>query len=456
MDVTAARTPSVEARAEIDPRAILDGIPGLVAVVAADGEVVWVNDSMAELTGYERSELIGSNMVDHLDLSWSSMALESIEYALATPGMRLPTMLRFFARDGKPIVMEVTANNQLDHPAVQGLIVHLRPSDERQLLDAILESFAAGDELVETMRRVHEVVAAETLRADAAVVLSAPAEHLARAYASTPVLEMVCHFEGAATPWQESARTLLPVLLPTLDGLPAPVRQVAADQGYQACWAFPISRSGTPFVDAVLVVWRREPGLPEPSAHLLAARLVRLCELILERVEHGRVLAHAAGHDALTGLANRERFFALVDEHLEGNGSLLGVLYLDLDGFKPINDARGHAAGDQVLVAVAERMRASVRASDTVARLGGDEFAIACPGADEVELVRLAERLLAVVRAPIAVHGASVHVGTTIGLASGRAGSCSSERLVAAADQALLQAKASAKGTWRAAPPMAG
>jgi diguanylate cyclase (GGDEF)-like protein/PAS domain S-box-containing protein len=435
---------------------VLNGIPGLVAVVAADGEVVWVNDPMVELTGYRREELVGSNMLDHLDTSWNPLALESIEYALATPGMRLPTMLRFLTRAGEPIVMEVTANNQLHDPAVRGLIVHLRPSDERQLLDSILESFAAGDDLGDTMHRVHEVVAAETLRADAAVVLSAPTDGLARAYASTPVLEMVCHFEGSATPWREAAETLRPVLLATLDGLPSPVRQVAEEQGYRACWAFPISRAGTPFVDAVLVVWRREPGLPEPSAHILASRLVRLCELILERVEHGRALAHAARHDALTGLANRERFFDVIEGHLSGTGALLGVLYLDLDGFKPINDERGHAAGDEVLVTVADRMRASVRGSDTVARLGGDEFAIACPGADEAELVRLAERLLAVVRAPIAVHGAPVQVGTTIGLATGRAGSCSGDVLVAAADQALLEAKAGAKGTWCAAAPIPG
>jgi diguanylate cyclase (GGDEF)-like protein/PAS domain S-box-containing protein len=438
---------------EIDPRAVLDGIPGVVAVISAGGEVIWVNDSMAEVTGYARHELIGSNILDHLDVEWNPVALESIEYALATPGMRLPTMLRFHTKLGRPVVMEVTANNQLDDPEVRGLIVHLRPSDERQLLDAILESHAAGDDLAATMRCVHQVVAAETLRADAAVVLADAPGDLDRVYASSPTLEMVCRFEGPTTPWAEAAAREQPVLLTDLARLPAPVRAIAEEQGYAACWALPISRAGTPQVDAVLVVWRREQGLPEPSATILCARLVRLCELILERVEHARVLAHAAAHDPLTDLANREGFFASIDEHLAVAGARLGVLYLDLDGFKPINDRWGHAAGDQVLRAVADRMRASVRGSDTVARLGGDEFAIACPGADEVELIRLAERLLAVIRAPITAGDDVLRVGSTVGLASCRAGSCSGDVLVAAADAALLAAKAEAKGTWRAADP---
>ena len=130
------------------------------------------------------------------------------------------------------------------------------------------------------------------------------------------------------------------------------------------------------------------------------------------------------------------------------------MLYLDLDGFQPINDRWGHGHGDDVLVAVADRLRASVRPGDTVGRLGGDEFAVACPGATSDELIRLADRLLAVVRAPITVGDDVLRVGTSIGLATCAAGSSPGEVLVAAADAALLAAKATAKGTWNLSPAL--
>jgi len=436
-------------RFDLDTHALLDAIPGVVAVVSGDGEVVWINESMSEITGYTVDDLVGSSMLDHLDLEWNPLSLESITYALDNPGMRLPTMLRFHTKHGPPVVMEVTANNQLDNPQIRGLVAHLRPSDERQLLDLILESFASGDDLDATIGRVHDVVRAETLRAESAVFLLFSGAEDQPVLASSAAVSALSAMASLSTPWSVAASSGRPVLLADLSELAAPVRAAAEAAGFAACWAYPICRTGTGVVDGVLVVWRREPGLPEPTATMLAERVVKLCALVLERVEHSRDLQHAADHDALTGLVNRSRFFAAVDGHIATGREPLGVIYLDLDGFKPINDHWGHAHGDEVLVAVADRLRASVRPGDTVARLGGDEFAIACPGAASDELIRLADRLLAVVRAPITVEGEVLRVGASIGLASCAAGASPGDVLVAAADAALLTAKSTAKGTWQ-------
>lgn len=434
---------------KIDPRALLDGMPGVVAVVDASGEVVWVNDSMADLTGYSREELIGSNMLDHLDLEWNPLGLESIDYALSNPGMRLPTMLRFHARDGRSVVMEVTANNQLDNPEVRGLICHLRPSDERQLLDHILESFAAGEDLESTMSRLHAAAASETLRSECAVVLMRPGTAEQRTVlASTPDVEAMTSTPGLATPWAQAALLAQPVLVPDAADLVAPLDDQAAGSGLQACWAYPLARSTAGTADAVLVFWRREAGPPEPSATMVAGRLVRTCELVLERVEHSRQLQHAATHDPLTGLLNRSAFFDVLDDHLVTAPGTTGVVYLDLDGFKPINDRWGHGHGDRVLRAVADRLCSTAGPADAVARLGGDEFAICCPQTDERALVGLAERILIVLRAPITLDQAIVRVGASIGLAVCPADACSGDVLVASADSALLHVKAGAKGTW--------
>lgn len=432
---------------ELDTLAVLNALPGVVVVVSAEGEVVWINQSMTDLTGFTVDDLIGSSMLDHLDLEWNPLSLASIGYALDNPGMRLPTMLRFHTAGGPPIVMEATANNQLANPAIGGLVVHLRPSDERQLLDQILESFASGDDLATTIGRVHDVARSETLGAESAMFLLHTEGEERPVLASCAEVEALSSVDGPLAPWALAASSRRPVLVGGLADLPMPLAEVAAAKGFAACWAYPVCRTGTGEVDAVLVFWRRQAGLPEPTATMMAERLVKLCALVLERVDHGRELQHAATHDALTGLANREKFFSTVDSHLAA-ADALGVLYLDLDGFKPINDRWGHGYGDRVLVAVADRLRASVRPIDTVARLGGDEFAVACPDASTEVLVGLAERLLVVVRAPITVGDEILRVGATIGIAGVAEGAGAGIDVVAAADVALLEAKGTAKGTW--------
>ena len=131
--------------------------------------------------------------------------------------------------------------------------------------------------------------------------------------------------------------------------------------------------------------------------------------------EARRALRHRATHDPLTGLANRELFHErLADALRDGEAA---VLYVDLDGFKPVNDRFGHAAGDEVLRIVARRLLASVRATDTVARLGGDEFALLLgePGRAE----HVAERVQAAFARPLQVGGQPVVISASVGVASG-------------------------------------
>jgi diguanylate cyclase (GGDEF)-like protein len=131
-------------------------------------------------------------------------------------------------------------------------------------------------------------------------------------------------------------------------------------------------------------------------------------------------LSHQASHDPLTGLANRLLFTSRLSDALAGTnrhsrGQQVGVLYIDLDDFKPVNDTYGHDAGDEVLVTVAHRLQSQVRAYDTVARLGGDEFVICAPGLTPTGLRDLAERVRAALAVPHHVHGQGTLVGGSIG-----------------------------------------
>ncbi len=157
--------------------------------------------------------------------------------------------------------------------------------------------------------------------------------------------------------------------------------------------------------------------LNEPSV----AGLVLNTRDITERHKLENELRHQAFHDALTGLANRALFVNRVQHALERahrDQGTIAVLFLDLDGFKKVNDSLGYAAGDAALVAVAERLRASVRAPDTVARLGADEFAILLDGLTSPGDATIAvERIMAVLRQPLALPAASVELQPHIGIA---------------------------------------
>ncbi|WP_423604005.1 diguanylate cyclase domain-containing protein [Sphingomonas sp. MS122] len=160
-------------------------------------------------------------------------------------------------------------------------------------------------------------------------------------------------------------------------------------------------------------------------------------------------MAQLAKHDALTGLANRlllrERFHDTSQDALR-SGNRLAVHFIDLDGFKPVNDGYGHPAGDAVLQEVARRLQSALRAEDTAARLGGDEFVILqADVAHEDEAEMLARRILRRLGAPYEIEEATVHLSASLGIAMAPDLGFDLERLLACADAALYRSKLGGK-----------
>jgi diguanylate cyclase (GGDEF)-like protein/PAS domain S-box-containing protein len=162
-------------------------------------------------------------------------------------------------------------------------------------------------------------------------------------------------------------------------------------------------------------------------------------------------LQHQAFHDSLTGLANRALFRDRVAHSLARQArshSSVSVLFTDLDDFKTVNDSLGHEAGDQLLVAVAERLRAVMRPEDTTARFGGDEFAILLEDTDEQGTRRAAERILESLRSPFEFHGRQVVMRASIGAAFTSESGTQPDDLLRQADLAMYTAKTSGKGRF--------
>jgi len=177
---------------------------------------------------------------------------------------------------------------------------------------------------------------------------------------------------------------------------------------------------------------------------------------VSERLSAQRALAHAASHDDLTGLPNRGELLRRMTASLPqaGPGAAVAVLFVDLDLFKDVNDHLGHQAGDDVLVVVARRLTATLRAHDHLGRLGGDEFGVLLTEVrDEQEVRAVVGRLVSAVEQPITLSSGSVAIGASVGYAISTDPRMPLDRLLAAADQRMYQVKAHRRrGTG--APPL--
>ncbi|CAA9271087.1 MAG: diguanylate cyclase/phosphodiesterase (GGDEF & EAL domains) with PAS/PAC sensor(s) [uncultured Blastococcus sp.] len=185
-------------------------------------------------------------------------------------------------------------------------------------------------------------------------------------------------------------------------------------------------------------------------AHLFSpgvgAGFVGTIEDITDRLAFEAKLAHQANHDPLTGLPNRTLLAQYVAERFAVGSSGLACLFLDLDNFKVVNDSLGHTAGDELLVEVAGRLRATVRPGDLVARFGGDEFVVVCENVDEEAAVALAGRVSEALARPMRLGGVDIRPYASVGVTVQTVDHVAADELIRDCDIAMYQAKAGGKG----------
>lgn len=181
---------------------------------------------------------------------------------------------------------------------------------------------------------------------------------------------------------------------------------------------------------------------------------INICTVhdISEQQEKEEMLTHLAFHDSLTGLPNRLLFYERLQHdllHAKRNANLMAVLFLDLDGFKAVNDSLGHETGDQLLKMVAGRLTLCCREDDTVARLGGDEFTIILSSIQSLaNMDRIAQNILAAISEDFLIHHHKIYISISIGISIYPSDHQEAEMLLKYADDAMYQAKKSGKNNY--------
>ena len=426
-------------------RAIVDGTAYPYVVLSPEGIIRFASSSIDAVLGYDPDAIRGRSMAeflhpDDLELALAAMA-EITEHDRSGAGV--PIVFRIFGADGRVTWMEIGAMPLLDMPGVGGVVMRLRPWDSQHFFDVFLDAILDGSDLSVVIDALMHAIVPALDATGAAVHYGFDGE----GFAGTDGVSVPPSLATARGPWRESARSGAGQFVPTAE-LDAQLAEESRAMGLTACWTEPIPPSED-LPPAVLSVWRADPGPPLIGHRHELRRSARFVQLALVRWAEFQRLRHLAGHDALTGVANRLMFRERLAQALAIGERNIGVAFCDVDGFKAVNDNFGHREGDAVLIEIVDRLRQALRTGDELARIGGDEFTVLMRNiVDERGASQVAERLLMSVAPPLTSTGREISIGLSIGLALSRPGD-TADAILARADQALYQAKRSGGGRSR-------
>lgn len=431
-DLTERRRWEVAHGADARFRSLMHNASTLTLLIDASGTVRNSSAAMTRLLGHDQEWLEGRDLSEIIDSSdlirWHRSLAEICDHAIET-GSSMTIDMAFAKRDGSTVPFAITVKNLLDDPTVNGLVVSGHDITDRlaaegalrsanSVLAATLESTADGILVVDERGRIvsfnrrfaemwqipHDVISSRDRFAATAHVLS---------QLSDPAAFTKKAVELESTPEVESHDVL-------------------------------------EFRDGRLF---ERHSLPQRIDDRVVGRVWSFSDVTKDR-ELRAELTRQAFHDALTGLPNQSRFRARVDramERIELSGGALAVLFIDLDDFKTVNDSLGHLVGDDLLVAMSNRLLTCLRPKDTAARLGGDEFAVLIEDLeDEMQAISVAERIVDVIRAPVELESRLVTVTASVGIAFGKRGTgLDGSAMLRNADLAMYTAKHQGKSCFR-------
>jgi diguanylate cyclase (GGDEF)-like protein/PAS domain S-box-containing protein len=448
--------------------------------------VVYINQAFTDYLGYTPEEIIGQHpwIIYGLKLDPERLELLQRSEVRLRSGKPIHSEIIEYRKDGTPVWADLSIKPMCDERGQaryrvstrRDITARKRTEGLERHRSAILECIARHEPLEGVLTRITTMIEDQLPQAMACVtqlldgrlqIISAPSlpmgfvrgvDGLSSGMVAASCGTAAFHGVNVITPDISS------------DPLWADQLKLAEEFRVKAAWSIPIFGSdgarpaslpgsssypgisgNSSEVSALGTVAAYHQRIAEPSEtdmHLLEMA-AQLAAIAIEQSNLNARLNHQAQHDALTGLPNRAQFKKRLEKTLEQakrHNEQVGVVFLDLDGFKHVNDTLGHGIGDQLLRAVAERLRHRVRRTDSLTRMGGDEFALVSSEVKQPEgAMKVARKMLAALKEPFSIAGHELHVTGSIGISISPEDANDAATLERHADTALYRAKANGR-----------
>jgi len=402
---------------------IAAGLPDAVVVIDPSATLLWANDAAARLFGGSAHELVGLSAIDFVhpdDKETAAAALASVQGK--TVGT--PIEIRVRAVDGWRLV-EIVGANLLQKQPVEGLVLCLRDLTERRRWEVASDDVGRFRSLVHNAASIIMLLDATGRIESVSAAITRILGHDQELVEGRPLVELVTRRDRNSL----AAAIARAVDQPEWSKAPTTVEVEL------------LRRAGTESVPFELSIVNL---VDDPTVRGLVVSGHDISQLRATR----DALQEMASHDPLTELPNRTALRAHLEHRLESPKT--AVVFLDLDGFKPINDRFGHGTGDDILRTLAQRLRSSVRPGDVVARYGDDEFVVVAEIDDAEQLRKLAGRLAEGVEQPVVLPEGTFQLQASVGLAHPWPDDTPTT-LLARADAAMYIAKRHGNGLHSAA-----
>ncbi len=425
------------------------------------GQVIEVNESYCRLTGYTRDELQGRNIAD-LEANEDHNDVGSHIRQVIEQGGDIFESAHWH-KDGHKLPLEVSVSYS---PREGGrFFSFLRDIHERKHHEQLsrlrdnLSSLAHQGNVEEVLRKALDVAEALTHSEIAFYHFVDPGEQAISLQTwSTRTLNEMCTTSGGemhypvsqAGVWVDCIHQRKAVIY---NDYPALTHRKGLPEGHAPLQSFvsvPVFRGDQ--IVAIIGVGNKKTGYDDDDVKLLTA----VADMTYDFAQHSETKQHVeymAYYDVLTGLPNRELLFERLQQNIAQHarsGRLLALCYLDLDGFKPINDEYGHNIGDQLLIRLGKRLQSAMREGDTIARIGGDEFVILLTGLDSAsEAESIVKRLIDETSEPFDLGGKRLYVSASVGITIYPTDDTNPDTLLRHADQAMYTAKELGKSRYK-------
>lgn len=450
-------------------RKLLDQALDAIAVIdPASGRYIEFNQPMCDFLCVDRETLLVRHIYD-----FSKSITSQVQWLEMVEQMRqedqVTTEDQGFRADGTPYVVEIKAHNAEEN-GQEYVIAVFRDISERKHIEELMQLRQQLSDLVYkgNQKQLMQAALDTAERLTSSQIgffhfVEPDQETIALQIWSTRTLKEMCFAEGEgmhypvseAGVWVDCIHQQRPVVhndyaaLEHKKGLPEGHAELIREL------TVPVMRENK--IVAVIGVGNKQQEYTQQDV----MTVVQLADMAFDYVERNQAEArieHMAYYDVLTGLPNRSLLMDRLRQAIaqsRRSKKLLAICYLDLDGFKPINDQYGHHVGDMLLVNLAERLTEGMREGDTMARLGGDEFVLLLAGlSTSYECEEVVQRILETVSMPVSVEGCSLQVSGSIGVTIFPTDDSAPDVLLRHADQTMYQAKAAGKSTYHLFDPV--